>query len=375
LRALTSYILLLYVLLLKCSEAPKIDLPESKRIVLAELFSWARCPYCPYAAQALDSLQREYQDSLIVISYHRRVSEDTLSPIYVENRRAFYYESGGEPAVFFDGLGPVRTSDPNLNLPTYRNYIVNARTKKSPIQSNLAIRVLNETLLIRVSLLPAEVISSNNLNFFLHLIICEDSIKFIQSGASDSIFNHVMRAMIPDENGIPYTPVAQETTVYDLKYPLRPSWKLEHLTVVAFIQDHTTKEVIHSNKARVIGDDYRFHFECLTDTFQIISPFSNAEYKFSLANTGYRSDIYELKSIVLESVPGWNVILCVRGSCITPSMSVFDTLGIGERDSTISLTVFPNANPGTGIVALTVRSLSDTTKQKTLRVYSQVNTR
>ncbi|MBM3315077.1 hypothetical protein FJY71_04445, partial [candidate division WOR-3 bacterium] len=54
-----------------CSDAPLVPLVPTNRVVLAELFTWQRCVYCPYAAHTLDSLVREFADSVVVIAYHR----------------------------------------------------------------------------------------------------------------------------------------------------------------------------------------------------------------------------------------------------------------------------------------------------------------
>ncbi|MEO0081063.1 MAG: hypothetical protein ABIL25_02075 [candidate division WOR-3 bacterium] len=99
----------LFLSFLCCSDAPELEIIPTNRVVLAELFTWQRCVYCPYAAHTLESLATEFKDSVVVITHHRRVAGDTLSPDYVETRRALYYDTGGEPATVFDGGPVVRT--------------------------------------------------------------------------------------------------------------------------------------------------------------------------------------------------------------------------------------------------------------------------
>ncbi|MEO0078427.1 MAG: hypothetical protein ABIK86_05455, partial [candidate division WOR-3 bacterium] len=78
-RALGLASFLGLVALTRCSSAPEVSIIPTNRVVLAELFTWQRCSYCPYAARTLDSLAREFADSVVVVAYHRRVAGDTLS--------------------------------------------------------------------------------------------------------------------------------------------------------------------------------------------------------------------------------------------------------------------------------------------------------
>lgn len=236
--------LFLLLIILSCSQAPEIEIAPTGRLVLAELFTWARCVYCPYAAKALDSLAKEFQDSLVIISYHRRVLGDTLSPPYVENRKNFYYDSGGEPAVLFDGTGPVWTQDPSQNYQTYKNYIISRRNKKSPLLIKLASHLQSNTGIIKATVVPTDTITMTNLSLFF--VICEDSVRFIISGATDTIFNHVMRLMIPNENGIPCTLAFGDSLIKETQFSLNQNWNRDNLKIISFVQNLTTKEILQS---------------------------------------------------------------------------------------------------------------------------------
>ncbi|MCX7757436.1 MAG: Omp28-related outer membrane protein [candidate division WOR-3 bacterium] len=369
---LKIFIFLLGCCLFSCSQIPPTSHDTNPRLVLAELFTWARCVYCPYAAQTLDSLANEYSDSIIVIAYHRRISQDTLSPEYVENRRRFYYETGSEPVVFFDGNGPVRTENPSMNYTTYKGYIQNARNRPAPLKIILDPQVNNDSAVIKIRLIPTAIINSNNLRVLSVLV--EDRVHFFLSGATESTFNNVMRAMLPDENGIPYSPQIGETARYEIKFPLRTNWILSNLRLVVFVQDFTTKEVLQSTQVRLINaNNYSFTLSCISDTFRTVAPNSHVTFNFLLTNTGFQRDVYKITSQILASVLGWDVVFCVRGSCTQPGGVFYDTLNVMESDSTISITVYTNQNLGTEIVALKIQSLGDTTKQKIMRVYAQTS--
>jgi len=238
-------ILLLPVfLLLCCSEAPEQKPTPTERIVLAELFTWARCPYCPYAARALDSLAKEYRDSIAIIAYHRRIGGDTLSPDLVERRRSFYYDAGGEPAVLFDGNGPVWTTDPNQNYETYKNYIIGRRNQKSPLRLYLESSVRADTGIIKTSLVAIDSILATDLR--ICTVLYEDSVRFWLPGASDSVFNRVMRLMIPDQNGIACALAFGDSVTKEVRFTMDHNWNQTQLGVISFVQCFTTKEVLQS---------------------------------------------------------------------------------------------------------------------------------
>jgi len=232
LRILNFLILFIFLFGFSCSETPKIEF-QGKRIVLAELFTFARCPYCPYAYYALDSLKKEFGDSLIIIAYHRNLLGDTLSPSIVEKRREFYYESGGEPAVFFNGFGPIRTENPEDNYPTYKNEILKAGSKKLKILPT--IEKVNDSL--KISLFAIDTFLNRD-NRLLALIL-EDDVYFKQAGAKDSIYHCVFRGFLACEQGIKL----------NLNYldSLKISLKIPHLNekqyLVFFVQDFNTKEI------------------------------------------------------------------------------------------------------------------------------------
>lgn len=351
-----------------CSEAPRVIISPSERIVLAELFTWARCPNCPFATQALDSLKKEYPDSLIVIAYHRRVLGDTLSPQYVENRKAFYYTSGGEPAVLFDGTGPVWTTDPPQNYQTYKTHIINRRNQKSPLK----IKLEPQTGIIKATIIATDVINATNLRLFF--IICEDSIRFSLSGAYDSVFNHVMRAIIPNENGIACALTLGDSLNQEVSFTLMPGWNRTQLKVISFVQDMTTKEILQSAVKKLEQNvaQYNFNLLCLTDTFQTVAANGVSNFNFRLTNTGSVNDVYKITCQNLESVPGWSSSFCIKGSCFLPGDTVLDTLAVGQIDSTIHISVYTTSTTGRAVLSVNVRSLGDPTKQGSIRVYTQV---
>jgi hypothetical protein len=239
-----------------CSDAPVLEVRPTNRVVLAELFTWMRCGYCPYAAHALDSVADDFSDSMAIIAFHRRVAGDTLSPDYAETRTALYYTSGGEPATVFDGATVVRTSDPADDYPTFHAMTVAARNVVPQAQLGISVTLGDSSgtasvWATGVSATPAE-------TFRLFAVLVEDSVRAYISGATDSVFRHVMRQMLPGVDGDPVVLAVGDTVVKEYGFQLRSFWSRPMLGVVAFVQNGETHEVLQAACLNRIEPDRRF---------------------------------------------------------------------------------------------------------------------
>lgn len=231
--------------LLSCSHAPLVPLVPTNRVVLAEFFTFSRCSYCPYAARALDSVVALAADSMIVIACHRRIMGDTLSPVGIESRSVLYGEgTGGEPATVFDGGPIIRTGDPGLNYPTFRDCWLGARSRL-PLAQLVAIGGTAASL-CSVALDVTGVDSTPPDTFRLFIVICEDSVRSYLPGNSDTIFNHVVRAFLPDTLGTPVALAARDTLRFVERTALRPFWNPSRLWAAAWVQDMASRRVLQA---------------------------------------------------------------------------------------------------------------------------------
>ncbi len=227
-----------------CSDAPVLEVRPTNRVVLAELFTWMRCGYCPYAARALDSVADDFRDSLVVVAYHRRVAGDTLSPVYAETRRDLYYTSGGEPATTFDGGAVVWTSAPEYNYPTFHAKTAAARTVEPGAQLGIDAVLTDSTGTVTVWATGVSSTPADTLCLFVVLV--EDSVRAYLPGATDSVFRHVMRQMLPAVDGEPVNLTVGDTVVKEYGFRLNPTWSHPMLGVVAFVQDDGTRRVLQA---------------------------------------------------------------------------------------------------------------------------------
>jgi len=117
---------------------------------------------------------------------------------------------------------------------------------------------------------------------------------------------------------------------------------------------------------------YSFDLSCLSDTLQVVIPNGVANFTFRLTNTGSINDIYELDCQVIESIPGWFETFCLRGVCLEPGVIRYDTLSVGQLDTTIHITVYTNLTQGREILSLKVHSLGDPSLRDSILIYTQV---
>jgi hypothetical protein len=236
--------LLLLAVLVACSEAPYIVDEPKGRIVLAEFFTFARCAFCPGAEHALDSLSNEYGDSLAVIAYHRRTLGDTLSPEYVSVREALYGVTTS-PATVFDGVsGIIQTQDPGQNYMAFKEWIIRRRSVAPNIEMELQTTILASSVHLMLYVTTIDSIEPGDHRLFI--VLYEDSVSFAQVGAPDSIFQYVVRKMVPDETGMPIDIAYPDSLFREIDFDLSPTWNLEKLGIVAFIQDLETYNVLQA---------------------------------------------------------------------------------------------------------------------------------
>jgi hypothetical protein len=227
-----------------CSEAPVLEIRPTNRVVLAEYFTWMRCGYCPYASRALDSVAADFQDSLVVIAYHRRVAGDTLSPEYVENRKTFYYSTNGEPATVFDGGEVVWTPGPEYNYSTFHGKTVVARNSPPGAQLSMAAALSDSAGTITISATGVSSTPTEGLKLFV--VVVEDSVRSYLPGAYDTTFRHVMRQMLPGVDGEPVHLAVGDTVVKEYGLRFQSFWNRSMMGAVAFVQNSETHEVLQA---------------------------------------------------------------------------------------------------------------------------------
>ncbi len=350
--------ILLIPLIYGCSWMPTQPEQVTNRIVLLEVFGYARCSNCHLAEQQADELSTYYPDSIAVLIYHQSTLGDTLSPQPFTNERADWYEIHEAPTALFDGVSKITGAPGDNEYPTVFN---SRRTNPSPIDIGLESSLAGLSGEIHLSTQVIDTLPDDTLKLFT--IIFEDSVEFIQSGAHDSIFSHVVRAVLPDMSGIIYQP-GLDTTLYFIN-----KWNPEMVGVISFIQNIETKQVLNSSVMKRINPITSFNFFCIEDTAQTITLNSVFAYHFYLQNTGDVEYNYRLDVSIVGDPPvsGWGANFCYQGGCHFIPFSGYITISPGETDTSFTIDTFTGNEAGEITVSFTV---GDALTFKTMRVHT-----
>lgn len=353
--------LLIGLLFAACSKCPTLPVPEgdSNRIVLAELFSFVECTFCPNAEEAIHRLKSEYGDSLAVLVYHMRLLGDTLSPEDAQ-ARAHWYGVSAAPTSFFDGGSKfVGANTVEYAYNNYKDIIVTRRSIPSPLQMSMDLLSTPSDVQI-----DCEVVALDEASGDLKLwsVIFENSV-----GLDDSKYDFVVRWI--EEKSLSFSGSDTFRTTFAFLNP----WQSGELGAVAFVQNDDTKEVLQATIKEMASPSLHYDFElvCLDDTFQTVSADTEAVFRFTLENSGTLNDVYELSLSVADTAQGSFENYCRHGVCLLPFAVCIDTLSAGETDSTISVHFMPMRSPGLEAVQFRVKSLGDTTLVDSIFLYIQ----
>jgi hypothetical protein len=243
---------------------------SSTRVVLVELFTGAQCPPCVAADLAFDALGKTYKPTEVaLLQYHIHVPRfDPLANPDSEARQRYYSDAiQGTPTILFDGKaeagGGGFVDDAKDKYKEYRevldpllNAAPRAKIKASAVQKGGKIDITAEVTDLEE---PGD-------RTRLRLALVEDWAQY-QGANRLRYHHHVVRAMpgggsglaLKDKTGKLTTSIDLEELRKELnryldsrKFPEdRPSVDLKRLSVVAFVQNDKTKEILQSAQVPV----------------------------------------------------------------------------------------------------------------------------
>jgi hypothetical protein len=242
------------------------------RVALVELFTGAQCPPCVAADVAFDAALKTYQpQDVILLQYHLHIpGPDALTNADTESRSKFYsvrgvpstYVGGGDDLGLGGGKAQGKPSFDRLT-----DALKGQLDKASAAKIRLTAQRSGEDIAI-----TAEVsdLKDAGKDLKLRLALVEEMVRY-PGGNGQRFHHHVVRAMPGGVEGITIkdSQAKQQVTVNlaELKRTLtsyleeankrRPfldderPMDLDHLMVVAFLQNDTTKEVLQAAQVEV----------------------------------------------------------------------------------------------------------------------------
>ena len=221
----------------------------AQRKVLIEVYTATWCHYCPYSSYALDTLEMNYGDSIVVIKYHSS-SSDPFYTQYAAQRANYYPDFSGYPTAYFDGVSRVEGGWDGV-YSDYENAFLTRIDSTSPASIQLGI---NYNSNLREGKAIINIHSETKLpdHTYLRCAIVEDSIFY--SWQTRNVLRYVLRKMLPDAQGIPLSLASGETYQDTVDFNIDTSWIEPYVYFVAFLQDDSTREVLQANMIRIPVD-------------------------------------------------------------------------------------------------------------------------
>ncbi len=214
--------------------------------VLLEAFGNVSCTPCVEAAHNLETFvtQHPVQEFAIVEYYANWPSPN--DPFYKEApndvmQRVMYYQLTSLPSMFVGGaIGVDATLYENIN----KAFTTAFETWDSPIGLSINKKNIDGLLTVDVeTYLERPVTDLEDLK--LYVAIVEDNISFDSPPGSNGLthFNFVFRGFLPDKNGDLLVDGESHTFSYSRTWP---AWNYANSRIIAFIQHHQTKHIIHT---------------------------------------------------------------------------------------------------------------------------------
>ena len=243
------YSLVLFLpLLFSCSEEilegdryKEMALVEPKRHILIEDFTGQKCRNCPEAHQVIDELQTLYGDYVIAVAIHTDFGSNGVFGIAEgkeTNTIGLMQPEGDEYAmrwgVSFLPAGLINRNPEPLKHTEWAAYARQALARDPQATITLSLEVVDNTLHVNT-----EILSATHLEGKLQLWITESNITALQQNGRlvdyNYLHNHVYRAAINGFEGEHVVLNSNEKTTREHDIVLRNNWKIENLSVIAFV--------------------------------------------------------------------------------------------------------------------------------------------
>ena len=222
--------------------------PAERQKVVMEIFTGTWCGFCPGAAMGAEDMLDNGHD-VAIIKFH---VGDSYANAH-SNARANYYNPQGYPTTWFDGTLSHAGGNPNNSIyPTFLNLYNQRIDVPSPFTLEMEVEHTDgDDYDLTVWVTHVSDFSAADLR--LHVAVTETDIP--HNWFNQNYVKDVMRTMVPDQNGTSLDFNGKETQEIELSFSLQSAWVAENMSVVAFVQDHTSKEIFQGEVIRLHEED------------------------------------------------------------------------------------------------------------------------
>ncbi len=185
----------------------------------------------------LDEFGQEHYDSLALIRYHVWWPSGN-DPFYLASSsfagaRVNYYGLNFVPWPAVDGV----YSSSNFAFENQFNQDV---SEESPFDMNVEVEAIGDSMDVSVEIYAEGDPGTGSLS--LRIAVTETDLHY-QSPYGE-VWNDVMRTMVPDAGGTPFTIAQGETLQFNDYFTMDPAWEMPNLAVIAFVQNNDGLEIM-----------------------------------------------------------------------------------------------------------------------------------
>jgi PKD repeat protein len=216
----------------------------SREMVLLEIGTGTWCVYCPGAAMGAHDLLINGHPVAVVKNHNG----DAFANVYSNARNSFYGITG-YPTTYFDGQNP--TVGGNATQSMYPNFLAKVNQRLA-VPTSFKIDIFGSSTFndYNITLRIEKVADYAMNNIVVHLVLTESDIPVVWFNQTK--VDNVNRLMVPNQSGTPLTIETGETVYVDLNFTFNNSWVKPNTELVAFVQNNTSKEVMHVNKVALL---------------------------------------------------------------------------------------------------------------------------
>ncbi|MDX1683834.1 MAG: Omp28-related outer membrane protein [Saprospiraceae bacterium] len=276
-RAISIVLALVVLGLTACNEnmvmVPPFEAPESDRVILMEEFTGASCPNCPAGAEQTENMLTLYPDNLVAVAIHSdflgfpaKPGELDLRTEAANDIEAFLGQWRSKPEAAFNRKVFSDRGEDHIRVRTQPDGWINFVQEELTTFARVYVDIetdynrLDRTVDIVVTATAREGLSGD---FRVHVMITESGIITKQKDGSSIIDKfkqkHVLRALLTDVAGenifssLGPGLERQYRTSFTIPDEEDMGWWIpENMTVVAFISDGQTKEVLQAGETHII---------------------------------------------------------------------------------------------------------------------------
>ncbi|MBN1198701.1 MAG: Omp28 family outer membrane lipoprotein [Bacteroidales bacterium] len=250
--------------------AKEITVDSTKRTVLLEDYTGMKCVNCPAATARAEALAELYKGQVILIAVHAgyfsvpdasghyttdyRTAEGVAwfndfqlisNPMGMVNRKPFNGKLPIGAGSWADAVSLAVKDNKVASLSIHTDYTQGTRNHLSTTIDTKFLEPLTGTYNLTVCILEDSIIGWQKNN---------DTAVGPIPDIENYVFNNMLRAVLNGTYGEQLTTSVDTTQTYSKTYvfTLSDSWDPTHLSLVAFVSNADTKEVIQSAKEEVI---------------------------------------------------------------------------------------------------------------------------